>query len=191
MRSALDDPVQHWRRVATLLGATLEREAADRARFLDETCRAEPALKAEVEELVARALTPSFLDSGAVVFAAPLLESNHAVFEQHLPEPLRHAVRQLTPSRPAVPLPPLPPDADGDGHYVLERELARGGMATVYLARDAKHDRRVAVKVLDAQLTGRAAARFVQEIRLTARLQHPHVLALLDSGVFTAGPLAG
>ena len=73
--------------------------------------------------------------------------------------------------------------------YVLERQLGRGGMATVYLARDIKHDRRVAVKVLNAELTARVGAeRFVQEIRLTARLQHPHVLGLLDSGVF--GPEA-
>jgi serine/threonine protein kinase len=69
-------------------------------------------------------------------------------------------------------------------------------MATVYLAYDAKHDRRVAVKVLHAELISRMGGeRFVQEIRLTARLQHPHILGLLDSGVFgpphEAGALAG
>jgi serine/threonine-protein kinase len=67
-------------------------------------------------------------------------------------------------------------------------------MATVYLARDPKHDRPIAIKVLHAELTARVGAeRFVREIRLTARLQHPHVLGLLDSGVFDrdAGVLAG
>ena len=74
--------------------------------------------------------------------------------------------------------------------YAPLRRLGRGGMATVYLARDAKHDRLVAVKVLNEALTARVGAqRFVQEIRLTARLQHPHVLALLDSGVL--GPETG
>jgi hypothetical protein len=67
-------------------------------------------------------------------------------------------------------------------------------MATVYLARDPKHDRRIAIKVIHSGLTARLGAkRFVQEIRVTARLQHPHVVALLDSGVFDegAGALAG
>lgn len=68
--------------------------------------------------------------------------------------------------------------------YEVERTLGHGGMATVYLARDLKHGRHVAVKVLDTELSARVEAqRFVQEIRLTARLQHPHVLGLLDSGV--------
>ena len=68
--------------------------------------------------------------------------------------------------------------------YALERELGRGGMATVYLARDGKHDRRVAVKVLHAEL-GIAVAvdRFLHEIRIAATLQHPHILGLIDYGV--------
>ncbi len=67
--------------------------------------------------------------------------------------------------------------------YRIERELGRGGMATVYLARDLKHDRPVALKVLHAEL-GRVlgADRFQREIRLAARLQHPHILTVLDSG---------
>jgi serine/threonine protein kinase len=194
MKAALDDPVEHWQRVAMLLEAVLERGPAERARYLDETCRAQPALKAEVEALLARALRPSFLDSGALVFAAPLLEADGAVAQDalQLPEPLREFVRRMT--RDATVTSPSPDGADEDGGstYVLERKLGRGGMATVYIARDAKHDRRVAVKVLDAELTEHVGAeRFAQEIRLTARLQHPHVLALLDSGVFESGALAG
>ena len=76
------------------------------------------------------------------------------------------------------------------GRYVIERELGRGGMATVYLARDVKHDRKVAIKVLHADLAAALGPeRFLQEIRVTAALQHPHVLALIDSGLF--GPEAG
>src|SRR6266581_3316761 len=69
------------------------------------------------------------------------------------------------------------------GRYALERELGRGGMATVYLARDLKHDRPVALKVLHPEL-GQVlgAERFKREIRLAARLQHPHILTVLDSG---------
>jgi serine/threonine-protein kinase len=67
--------------------------------------------------------------------------------------------------------------------YTLERELGRGGMATVFLARDLKHDRPVALKVLHRELAASLGAeRFLREIRLAARLQHPHILTVLDSG---------
>jgi len=69
------------------------------------------------------------------------------------------------------------------GRYTIERELGRGGMATVYLARDVKHDRPVALKVLRPELAAvLGAERFLREIRLTAQLQHPHILTLIDSG---------
>ena len=67
--------------------------------------------------------------------------------------------------------------------YRIERELGTGGMATVYLAEDLKHDRRVAVKVLKPELAAvLGAERFVVEIKTTASLQHPHILPLFDSG---------
>ncbi len=67
--------------------------------------------------------------------------------------------------------------------YQLERELGAGGMATVYLAQDLKHDRKVAVKVLRPELAAVIGAdRFLAEIKTTANLQHPHILALFDSG---------
>src|SRR5213594_3416075 len=69
------------------------------------------------------------------------------------------------------------------GRYAIERELGRGGMATVYLARDLKHDRLVAVKVLRPELAAvLGTERFLREIRLTAQLQHPHILTLIHSG---------
>ena len=67
--------------------------------------------------------------------------------------------------------------------YRVERELGRGGMATVYLAHDLRHDRPVAIKVLNPELAEwLGAERFLAEIRTTARLQHAHILPLLDSG---------
>ncbi len=67
--------------------------------------------------------------------------------------------------------------------YTIERELGAGGMATVYLAQDLKHHRKVAIKVLRPELAAVIGAeRFLAEIRTTANLQHPHILALFDSG---------
>ena len=67
--------------------------------------------------------------------------------------------------------------------YRIERELGQGGMATVYLAEDLRHDRKVALKVLRPELAAViGAARFLQEIKTTANLQHPHILGLHDSG---------
>jgi serine/threonine protein kinase/Flp pilus assembly protein TadD len=67
--------------------------------------------------------------------------------------------------------------------YTVDRELGRGGMAVVYLARDRKHDRPVAIKVLRPEVVaGLGAQRFLREIQILARLQHPNILALLDSG---------
>jgi serine/threonine-protein kinase len=70
-----------------------------------------------------------------------------------------------------------------EGRYVIERELGEGGMATVYLARDEKHNRGVALKVLKPELAAVVGAdRFLAEIETTAQLQHPHILPLFDSG---------
>jgi serine/threonine-protein kinase len=69
------------------------------------------------------------------------------------------------------------------GRYRIERHLGDGGMATVYLAEDLKHDRKVALKVLKPELAAvLGPERFVQEIKTTAALQHPHILPLFDSG---------
>ena len=76
------------------------------------------------------------------------------------------------------------------GTYTIERELGRGGMATVYLARDVKHQRRVALKVLDPNLAASLGPeRFRREVTTAAQLQHPHVLGLHDSGETSDGQL--
>src|SRR6266705_4277594 len=67
--------------------------------------------------------------------------------------------------------------------YTIERELGRGGMATVYLARDLKHGRLVAIKVLRPEIAAALGPeRFLREIEVAAQLTHPHILALHDSG---------
>jgi serine/threonine-protein kinase len=74
-------------------------------------------------------------------------------------------------------------NASLSGRYTIEREIGRGGMATVYRARDVRHDRLVALKVLSPELAALLGAeRFLSEIRVTAKLQHPHILPLFDSG---------
>ena len=74
-------------------------------------------------------------------------------------------------------------------HYVLEGELGQGGMVTVYLARYQKHDRLIALKVLRTELAASLGPeRFLREIHLTARLDHPHILPVHDSGVAQGFP---
>ncbi|HEY9014686.1 MAG TPA: serine/threonine-protein kinase, partial [Gemmatimonadales bacterium] len=90
-------------------------------------------------------------------------------------------------SRSSGDVPVLPPEsAINDalrGRYTIQRELGRGGMATVYLARDLRHDRFVALKLLHPDLAASLGPeRFLREIRTTAQLQHPHILTLFDSG---------
>ncbi|HZE76533.1 MAG TPA: serine/threonine-protein kinase, partial [Gemmatimonadales bacterium] len=73
--------------------------------------------------------------------------------------------------------------------YTIERELGRGGMATVYLAQDLRHDRPIALKVLHPELAAALGPeRFQREIKLAARLQHPHILTVHDSGEIPAPP---
>jgi len=70
-----------------------------------------------------------------------------------------------------------------EGRYHVERQIGEGGMATVYLARDLKHERQVALKVLKPELAAMVGGdRFLTEIKTTANLQHPHILPLFDSG---------
>ena len=70
-----------------------------------------------------------------------------------------------------------------EGRYSIDRKIGEGGMDTVYLAEDLKHERKVALKVLKPELSAVVGAdRFLAEIKTTANLQHPHILPLHDSG---------
>jgi len=89
------------------------------------------------------------------------------------------------PSHPRQPLtsPPARLTEALSDRYRLERELGQGGMATVYLAEDLRHGRKVAIKVLHPELSAVIGGeRFLAEIKVTANLQHPHILGLIDSG---------
>ncbi len=95
----------------------------------------------------------------------------------------RRIIRGARPPPIPHPLPLLRLTAALAGRYTIERKLGQGGMATVYLARDIRHDRDVAIKVLHEDLGATLGPeRFLAEIKTTAKLQHPHILPLLDSG---------
>ena len=80
-------------------------------------------------------------------------------------------------------------EAELRDRYTLERELGEGGMARVWIATDVRHHRAVALKVLRPELAlSGVADRFLREVRLLAELQHPHILALLDSGLLPVTP---
>ncbi len=80
--------------------------------------------------------------------------------------------------------PVVRPNAALESRYAIERELGEGGMATVYLADDLKHDRRVALKVLKPELAAvLGAERFLSEIKVTANLKHPHILGASEHAI--------
>jgi len=166
---------ERWARIRAGTEALLATPADARAAFLlhafgdDESLRAEVEAQAEACELAAR--SPDFLVQPATSFAAPILsdaagtppdEPSGPTTEESAEAALRAALA---------------------GHYDLERQLGRGGTATVYLARDHRHGRLVALKVLEPALgAAMSAERFLREIRVTAGLTHPHILPLHDSG---------
>jgi serine/threonine protein kinase/DNA-binding SARP family transcriptional activator/tetratricopeptide (TPR) repeat protein len=102
------------------------------------------------------------------------------------PELLSPSVPQATPRAPVEAGAGAPLEVGSslsNGHYVIEGVLGAGGMATVYLARDVRHDRRVAVKVLHPEIAAAVGtAGLLREIRIAANLQHPHIVPLFDSG---------
>lgn len=160
-RGPRDDPTR-WRAIRLLVDAALELPAASRDAFLasaDETLRDDAA----------RWLAACGRAESAVDFLArPAAERAAALFDSR---PL-HSDESIASLRRVL-----------EGNYRVERELGRGGMARVYLARDVRHDRDVAIKVVRAELaTTIGSGRFLSEIRTTAHLQHPHILPLFDSG---------
>ena len=152
---------RRWAEIRSAAEAALALPREERSDFLDHACRADPALRAEVEAQIdaceRAAGSAAFLAEPAAALVAPLFSEREGVEMQ-----LRAALA---------------------GRYDVERELGRGGMATVYLARDCRHDRSVALKVVDPALGAELSAeRFLREIRVTAGLTHPHILPLHDSG---------
>jgi serine/threonine protein kinase len=148
---------ERWRVIDAILRAALSCEAAQRDAFVAQACGDDQDLQREVASLLAvHDRVGDFLNRPAAEVLA----------------------RGIT-----------PPSLAGRlatalaGRYQIEREIGRGGMATVHLALDLRHQRRVAIKVLREELAlAVGAERFLEEIRVTASLQHPHILPLFDSG---------
>ena len=146
-----------WRAVDAILQAALACEPARRDAVVAAACGDDQALRREVDSLLA-----VHVDDADGFLERPAAE--------------------------VLGIPDVPPLAARlaralEGRYVIEREIARGGMATVHLARDLRHGRRVAIKVLRDEIAAAIGAeRFLAEIRVTASLQHPHILPLFDSG---------
>jgi len=156
------DP-ERWRALEPILDAALELRPEDRDAFLDEACGDDAALRAELAAMLDECARDDVgLDLPAAERFASLLDERH----------------ELAGLR-----------AELAAKYAIQRVLGSGGMGTVYLARDLRHGREVAIKVLAPELAGTAnAARFLAEIRLTARLRHPHILPLFDSGIALGRP---
>ena len=164
--------VERWQEVKRLAADALERPAPERAAFLDGACT-DAELRTHVERLLTGCeqanAADGFLREPAPVFAAPLLrhvDGAHLGVTHEAPADLQAALA---------------------GRYTIERELGRGGMATVYLARDERHRRDVALKVVHSELASvvgpsLGARRFQREIEIAAQLNHPHILPLYDSG---------
>lgn len=165
------DPDARWGAVRSLVDGALELPAAARACYLA-GATSDPAVHAEaarwLDACERAAAASDFLAHPAAERAAPLLDAADAAGDRPPPD----AATDLAALR------------RGLAHaWEIEREVGRGGMATVYLARDPRHQRRVAVKVLHPVLSAALGAeRFLREIEVTAGLQHPHVLPLFDSG---------
>jgi serine/threonine-protein kinase len=151
-----DLPPDQWRRVKEVFGAALERTPAERAAFLEAACgTGDNVVRREVEALLAaHQESDSFLERPARALAAsPTLSHCELAEGQAL------------------------------GPYRVLRTLGHGGMATVYLARDERHHRSVALKVLHPDLAhALGPERFLREIEVAANLSHPHILPLHDSG---------
>jgi Tol biopolymer transport system component len=156
-------------RLEQLFAAAAALPPEDRPAFLEAKCGADPSLRAELASLLADAgEADGFLDR----VAGPVVVRAAEAFTDQSEGTV------LT----------MSPDLDRlntalSDRYAVEREIGRGGMATVYLAEDLKHSRQVAIKVLRPDLAATLGAeRFLNEIRTIANLHHPHILSLHDSG---------
>ncbi len=146
---------ESWSELASLVDALLDAPPADRAALIEELSAGDPVRRSTLESLLVECEKESTLlsRSAADIFSA-LFDDDVAEFPPALAQ-----------------------------RYQMKSELGQGGMSTVYLARDLKHGRDVAVKVVHPRLTSTLGAdRFLREIAIVARLQHPNIVPLYDSG---------
>ena len=156
-----------WEAIEVLLDRSLELEPASQDALIEATRSTDPVLAGELARLVdAGRHLGGFLEQPAALYAAPLLAW----------------AAERAPLQPGTTL----------GPYEIVRRLGRGATATVYLSRDPKHDREVAVKVLHPEIAESVGPeRFLHEIQLAATLHHPHILPLFDSGRMAGSEGAG
>ncbi len=148
------DP-RRWEEIQAAFNELAELDAAEQVSRLAAIGATDPELRVAIESLLA---ADAEADERLAPIEAALLTPTGAKHLERLRTALAH-------------------------RYRIERELGSGGMATVYLAEDLKHDRKVAVKVLHPELAAVLGfERFLNEIKVTANLQHPHILPLHDSG---------
>ncbi len=148
---------ERWQQIEHLLQAALECEPAERAVLLERECAGDRGLREEVESLIASAQpAQNFLKGNALEDATVLLEEA---------ESASLLGRQV-------------------GHYLIQKRLGSGGMGEVYLARDVRLGRNVALKLLDPVLTGDGATRmrFLREARLASALDHPNICTIHEVG---------
>ena len=152
---------EEWRRLGPALDALLDAASDRRAALLDELSEGNATRRAELEQLVAEC------ERAYPLLERPAADRFPAVFGDEAP------------SMPEILA----------GRYRVVREAGRGGMAIVYLARDLKHGRDVAVKVVRPELAlALGRSRFRREIEIAARLHHPHIVPVYDSGEEPAAP---
>ena len=143
-----------WRSVQGVADAALDLPAEARAAYIEEACGDAPDLRDDVIRFLNACAHAERVEG---VLDSPALVFAAPLFTDALSIAL-------------------------SGRYTIERELGRGGMPRVYLARDVRHDRQVAIKVFESGIAHAGAERFLLEIRTAARLTHPHVLGVHDSG---------
>jgi serine/threonine protein kinase len=147
---------RNWQELARLVDTVLDAPEERRAQVLDEVTGGDPQRHAELQRLVAEC------ERDVPLFNRPAAERFSRLIDEEAEIPL--------------------PEMLG-GRYRIEREVGHGGMARVYLARDAKHARNVAVKVIRPDVAASLGRdRFLREIGIAARLRHPNIVPLYDSG---------
>jgi serine/threonine-protein kinase len=160
---------ERWLKINRAVDAALEIPSDQRAAYVEQLCAGDSELRYEVERLLNACAhaenDPAFLAAAANVYAAPVLNDLSA-WNAAAAAAMRSVLT-----------------AGLGGRYTIVREIGRGGMAVVYLARDERLHREVAIKVL-APDVGRdvAITRFLREIDIAARLQHPQIVPVYDSG---------